>query len=128
MTAAPAEPQGRSPLAWLRRRDRGLRATTRAARTAIVAPAVLAVAVRFHDAQLATFAAFGSIGLLLFFDPPGGVGQRLRSYVTFAVAGAISIVLGTLCARTTVSAVAGMAVVAFAVLMLASLGSYAAGA
>ncbi len=115
-------------VAWLRRRDEGWRATRRALRTAIVMPAAFAVGVRTGDSQTATFAAFGSFALLLLFDPPGPRYERFLSYLSLVGLGTVNIVVATLCARTTVSAVLGMAVVAFAVLMLAALGSEAAGA
>jgi len=55
-----------SPLTWLRRRDRGLVALRRAARTALVMSAVFALSEEVvGDPQVATFAAIGSFAMLM---------------------------------------------------------------
>ena len=98
-------------------------------RAAVVAPLVLALARALSgNDQFATFAAFGSFALLLFLDPPQRTRPRLVAYGLVVAIGAVSITVATACSMTVVTAVAGMAVVGFGVLMAASLGSYAAGA
>jgi hypothetical protein len=115
--------------AWLRAHDPGRQTLARAVRAAVVVPVAFAVARALSsDAQLGTFAAFGSFALLLFLDPPQPTRPRLLTYGLVAGIGAVSITLATACSMTVWTAVAGMAVVGFLVLMAASLGSYAAGA
>ena len=119
----------RRVLAWLQGHNPGSQAWIRAGRAAVVIPVTFAVARALStNAQFGTFAAFGSFALLLFLDPPRRARARLLTYgVTIAV-GAVSITLATACSMTVATAVLGMAVVGFGVLMAASLGSYAAGA
>ncbi len=115
-------------VAWLRRRSPDGQVWARAVRAAVVVPVAFAVARALStNAQLGTFAAFGSFALLLFLDPPRRTRARLLAYGVVIGVGAVSITLAT-CSMTVVTAVVGMAVVGFVVLMAASLGSYAAGA
>jgi hypothetical protein len=54
------------PLRWLGQRDRGFAALRRAARTAIIMPAMFALGDKvIGNPQVATFAAFGSFAMLL---------------------------------------------------------------
>jgi hypothetical protein len=116
-------------LIWLRARDPGRETWARAVRAAVVVPVAFAVAGAIStDAQLGTFAAFGSFALLLFLDPPQETRPRLVAYGLVVGFGAVSITVATACSMTVGTAVAGMAVAGFGVLMAASLGSYAAGA
>src|SRR5689334_15536820 len=65
---------------WLLARDSGLRATRRAARTAIVMPALFAVGSQvIGNPDVATFAAFGSFAMLLLADFGGMLGERLAA-------------------------------------------------
>lgn len=68
------------------------------------------------NAQVATFAAFGSFALLLFVNFPGGRAARLGAYVVLGVAGAVLISVGTLVATPDWLAVTAMGVVALGVL------------
>jgi hypothetical protein len=119
---------GRIP-AWLRDHDPGLVATRRAARTALVMPALFALCSQvLHSATMATYAAFGSFSMLLLVEFTGPMVQRLRAHVGLAVAWAVLICLGTLVARTTWLAVAVMVVVGFLVLFSGVVSSVLAGA
>ena len=64
---------------------------------------------------VATFAAFGSFAMLVLVEFGGSMRQRLEAQVALAVAGAVLVCIGTLCSRSTALAVAGMALVGFAV-------------
>jgi hypothetical protein len=106
-----------SVLGWLRRHDPGLAATRRAARTAIVMPALFALCIEvLHSATMASFAAFGSFSMLLLVEYTGPMVQRLRAHLELAVAWGVLICLGTLVARVTWLAVLVTVVVGFAVL------------
>ncbi|MEU9191501.1 hypothetical protein AB0D14_44995 [Streptomyces sp. NPDC048484] len=62
---------GRIPT-WLRDHDPGLVATRRAARTALVMPALFALCSQvLHPSTMATFAAFGSFPMLLLVEFTG---------------------------------------------------------
>lgn len=115
-------------LQWLRKHDRGLAATRRAARAAIVMPAMFAFA-KFviGDATVAMFAAFGSFAMLLLVDFAGPMRSRLQAQVALGLACGVLIVVATLCSRSTVAAVAGMTVVAFGVLFAGVVSSVLAG-
>src|SRR4051812_18173906 len=116
-------------LQWLREHDRGFAATRRAARTAIVMPAMFAFGkVVIGDPTVATFAAFGSFAMLLLVDFAGPIRSRLQAQVTLALACGVLIAVATLCSRSTVAAVAGMTAVAFGVLFAGVVSSVLAGA
>ena len=116
-------------LKWLREHDRGFAATRRAARAAIVMPAMFAFAkVVIGDATVATFAAFGSFAMLLLVDFAGPIRTRLQAQIALALVCGVLIALATLCSRSTVAAVAGMTVVAFGVLFAGVVSSVLAGA
>ncbi len=101
----------------------------KATRVAIVGPAAFAIGSQLiGNAQLATFAAFGSFALLLFVDFAGGRMSRLVSYVFLAITGAVLIVLGSALAHPDWLAVASMAVVAFLVLFAGVVSSTIAAA
>ncbi|MGW1863775.1 hypothetical protein ACWCRI_40995, partial [Streptomyces collinus] len=119
---------GKAP-AWLRAHDPDLAATRRAARTALVMPALFALCGQvFHSPAMATYAAFGSFSMLLLVEFTGPVVQRLRAHVGLAVAWAVLICLGTLAARQGGVAVAATVVVAFVVLFSGVVSSVLAGA
>ncbi|MGZ4658649.1 MAG: FUSC family protein [Blastococcus sp.] len=102
---------------WLLARDGDLRATRRAARTAIVMPALFALGtVVIGDPGAATFAAFGSFALLLLADFGGSLGERLAAQASLVVAGCVFITLATLVSRTPWAAALAMLAVGFAVL------------
>jgi hypothetical protein len=115
-------------LGWLRRHDPGLAATRRAARTAIVMPALFALCIEvLHSATMASFAAFGSFSMLLMVEYTGPMVQRLRAHLGLAVAWGVLICLGTLAARVTWVAVVGTLIVGFLVLFSGVVSSVLAG-
>lgn len=118
--------------AWLRARvpptlDRYVLGT--AVRAAIVVPAVLALVLELlDDPGMASLAFFGAVALLLFVDFGGPPRTRLLAYVALTAAGAVLVVLGTLCSANAALATAAMAVVGFAVLFAGIFDSYVAAA
>jgi uncharacterized membrane protein YccC len=105
--------------------DPGLFALKSAARAAIVMPAVFAFADKvIRDPQVATFSAFGSFAMLLLADFGGSRRARLRAYLALAAAGAVLIVLGTLCSRNPWVAAGAMAVVGFVILFSGVINGY----
>jgi uncharacterized membrane protein YccC len=126
-----AAPRGAADRArvWLARKDPGLRATKRSVRAAVVVPVVLAIAVQAADnTQTPLFAVFGSMSLLVFSDFGGSRRQRARAYAWLWVTGAVFITVGTLCSSSTVAAVLGMGLAAFAVLFAGIISPQAAAA
>ncbi|MET1006240.1 MAG: FUSC family protein [Propionibacteriaceae bacterium] len=116
-----------SVLSWLRRHDAGLLALRRAARTAIVMPALFAFGTQvLHNPLAATFAAFGSFALLLLVDLSGTRRERLAGISALALTGAVFVCLGTLVSQTPWLAALTMAVVAFAVLFAGIVSSVVA--
>ncbi len=106
---------------WLTRHvaahDPGWVASKRALRAAVIVPVNFAIGSQvIGNAQVATFAAFGSFALLLFAAFPGGRSTRLAAYTALGVAGVVLIVVGSLVATPDWLAVVAMAIVAFAVL------------
>lgn len=76
------------PLRWLGQRDRGFAALRRAARAAIIMPAMFAVGDKvIGNPQVATFAAFGSFAMLLLVDFGGPMTERLQAQAALAVTG-----------------------------------------
>src|SRR5205085_1176121 len=76
----------------------------------------------------ATFAAFGSFAMLVLVDFTGPMRSRFLAYLGLACAGAVNIVLGTLCSRNAWVAAAAMAVVGFAILFSGAINGYFAAA
>ncbi len=100
-----------------------------ALRAAIVMPLAFALALLVIDSQqMALFAAFGSMALLVFVDFGGTLRARLRAYLLLVAVGAALIALGTLCSRTTWLAAVVMGLVAFAILFAGVLDDYIAAA
>lgn len=119
---------GRAML-WLRTHDPELAATRRAARTAIVMPALFALCGQAIGSPVtATYAAFGSFSMLLLVDFTGPMVQRLQAHAALAVAWAVLICLGTLVAHRIWLAVAVMVVIGFLVLFAGAISSVLAGA
>jgi uncharacterized membrane protein YccC len=117
------------PLRWLGQRDRGLAALRRAARTAIVMPAMFALGDKvIGNGEVATFAAFGSFAMLLLVDFGGPMRERLQAQAALAVVGAVFVCVGTLASGTAWLAAAAMAVVGFGVLFAGVVSSVLAGA
>jgi Fusaric acid resistance protein-like len=118
-----------SVVSFIRRHDPDGYALRRAVRIAIVAPALFAIALKgIGDAEVATFAGFGSFALLLFVDFPGSGTRRLSSYLMLGVVGTALIALGTLASQNTWLAAASMVVVGFAVLFAGVLSATIAAA
>jgi uncharacterized membrane protein YccC len=100
-----------------RARDPQWYALRRALRAAVVVPVNFAIGSQLiGDAQVATFAAFGSFALLLFVNFPGTRTARLGAFLVLGVAGVVLISLGTWAATPNWLAVVAMAVIAFGVL------------
>jgi Fusaric acid resistance protein-like len=117
------------PAGWLRRRDRGFAALRRAGRTAIVMPAMFALGVEVvGNADVATFAAFGSFAMLLLVDFSGPIRERLRGQAALAVVGGVFVCIGTLASREAWLAAAAMSVVGFGVIFVGVVSSVLAGA
>ncbi len=116
-------------LQWLRSRDAGLAALRRAGRAAIVMPAMLALSEKvIGDATMATFAAFGSLAMLLFVAFGGTMRERLQAQIALILTGAVFICLGTLAGQEVWLAAIGMFVAGFAVLFAGVVSSVLAGA
>ncbi|MEF2976728.1 FUSC family protein [Subtercola sp. YIM 133946] len=114
---------------WLGERDPAHTALRRAARTAIVMPTLFAFGAQvLHDAELATFAAFGSFAMLLLVDFSGPMRQRIEAQIGLAVTGAVFVCLGTLASSPVWLAAVAMAVVTFAVLFVGTVSSVLASA
>jgi uncharacterized membrane protein YccC len=100
-----------------------------ALRAAIVMPLAFALALLvIGSKQMALFAAFGSMALLVFVDFGGAPRERLRAYLYLVAVGVVLIVLGTLCSRSVWLATSVMALVAFAILFAGVLDDYIAAA
>ena len=116
-------------LRWLQQRDPGFIALRRAARTAVVMPATLALSTEvIGNVTVATFAAFGSFALLLFVEFSGPMRARLHAELALAVAGATLVCLGTLASSSAWTAAAAMLVVGFGVLFAGVVSSVLASA
>ena len=116
-------------LQWLRSRDAGLSALRRAGRAAIVMPAMLALTEKvIGNATMATFAAFGSLAMLLFVAFGGTMRERLAAQTSLMLAGAVFICLGTLASRAAWLAAIAMFAVGFGVLFAGVVSSVLASA
>lgn len=114
-----------SMIARLRAADPGMFVLKGALRAAMVVPLAFALSLVAIDAkQMALFAAFGSMALLVFADFGGPRRARLRAYLLLLAVGAVLIVLGTLCSRSTWLATIAMGLVAFAILFAGVLDDY----
>jgi uncharacterized membrane protein YccC len=114
-------------VAYLRARDPGLVTVKRSVLAAVVVPAIFAIARAItSNAQVPLFAAFGAFALMLFVSIPGTRSDKLRHYLGLIAAGALLIVVGSLCSNDAVLAIAGMAVAAFVVLFAGVLSPTAA--
>jgi uncharacterized membrane protein YccC len=114
---------------WLRSRDAGLLALRRAGRAAIVMPGLLALSVKvIGNPVMATFAAFGSLSMLLFVAFGGRMRERLPSQVALVLTGAVFACLGTLASRADWLAALAMLVVGFLVLFAGVVSSALASA
>ena len=78
--------------------------------------------------QVALFAAFGSIAMLLLVDFGGPMAERLQAQAALIVAGGVFICLATLASQNAWLAAVAMAVVAFGVIFAGVVSSVLAGA
>ena len=116
-------------VAWLRSHDPDFAALRRAARTAVVMPAMFALGVEvIANPMVATFAAFGSFAMLLLVEFRGAMRDRLLNQAALAVACAGNIVVATLVSQTTWLAALTMAAVGFGILFAGVASSVLAGA
>jgi uncharacterized membrane protein YccC len=114
---------------WLTVRDGDLRATRRAARTAIVMPALLALGSQvIGNAGVATFGAFGAFALLLLADFGGTLAERLAAQASLVVVGCVFIALATFVSGTPWMAAVAMFVVGLLVLFAGVVSSTLVGA
>jgi uncharacterized membrane protein YccC len=119
----------RKVLEWLRARDGDLRATRRAARTALIMPALFALCFQvLRNPTIATFAAFGSFAMLLLADFGGPLVDRLTALATLAGVGCVLITMATFASATPWTAAAAMVVVGFLVLFAGVVSSVLAAA
>ena len=117
------------PVQWLAKHDRDYAALRRAARTAIIMPSMFALGAKVIDnAQLATFAAFGTFAMLLLVDFAGPMRQRLQAQAALGVVGCILVTLGTLASRNVWLAAMSMAVVGFGLIFAGVVSSVLASA
>ncbi|HXZ71420.1 MAG TPA: FUSC family protein, partial [Streptosporangiaceae bacterium] len=122
-----SQPGLRHPVAFLRARDPGLVSVKRSVLAAVVVPAIFAIARAItSNPQVPLFASFGSFALMLFVSIPGTRSDKLRQYLALVAAGALLIVVGSLCSNNDALAIAGMAVAAFVVLFAGVLSPTAA--
>jgi uncharacterized membrane protein YccC len=113
----------------LRSRDPDFATLRRAARTAIIMPALFALGVEvIENSMVATFAAFGSFAMLLLADFRGAIRDRVFNQAALAVTCGGLIVVATLVSQTTWLAALTMAVVGFGVLFIGVASSVLAGA
>lgn len=109
--------------------DPGLFALKGALRAAIVMPLAFALSLEvFGLKQMALFAAFGSMALLVFVDFAGPRRTRVLAYLALVGAGACLTVIGTLCSRSPWLAAGATALVAFAILYAGVVSEYIAAA
>jgi hypothetical protein len=122
-------PTPRRPGEWLRTHDLGYAATRRAARAAILMPALLALGDKvIANPEMSYFIAFGAFAMLLFVDFGGTRLDRVRSQGLLGIACIVMICLGTLVSTVKVLAIVCMFVVGFGVLFSAVVSSVIASA
>ncbi|HEY8755510.1 MAG TPA: FUSC family protein [Candidatus Dormibacteraeota bacterium] len=111
------------------RADPRLVALHRAARAAIVNPAIFAVSLLvIHNLQVATFAVFGCFALLVMADFGGHRPARAVAYVAATIAGAALVALGTAVSPNAGVGAAVMLVVGFTLAFAGVFGGYLAAA
>ena len=104
-------------------------AVRRAARAAVVMPAVFALGWEvIGDTTIALFAAIGSFALLLLVEFGGPMRERLQAQVLLILAGAVLVCVGTLASTRPWVASVVVGVVAFVVLFSGVVSSVLAGA
>jgi uncharacterized membrane protein YccC len=123
---APARSLLQTPLRW-RPHDGGLLSLRRAARAALLMPALFAATLLgTHDVQLTTFVGFGAFAMVVLADFGGSLAGRVSAYATAAAVGAVLIIAGTVAGQTPWVAAVAMLVVGFGVQFAGVFGGYAA--
>jgi uncharacterized membrane protein YccC len=103
-------------LTWLKRHDPGLVIVKRAARITLVAClAFYLCRYALGNIAMAPYALFGVVALGALSQIPGSPAQRARTLLAVLPVGWVLVALGTLLSVSTVTAVAGMFVLGFAV-------------
>lgn len=119
----------RRPGEWLRAHDLGYAALRRAARAAILMPALFALGDKvIANPEMSYFIAFGAFAMLLFVDFGGTRLDRVRSQSLLGIACMVMIALGTLVSTVKVLAIICMFAVGFGVLFSAVVSSVIASA
>ena len=114
---------------WLAANDADYGALRRAVRAAILMPGSFALCLKvIGDPAMATFAAFGSISMLLLVDFRGTMRDRLQSQAALVLVGAALVCVGTLASRSDVAAAVAMSVVGIAIIFSGVVSSVLAGA
>ncbi len=117
------------PLQWLSRHDPDLVALRRAGRTAIVLPSMFAICEEvIENPVMATFAAFGSVAMLLLVGFGGPMRERLQAQAALALVGGVFVCLGTLASQNVWLATVAMGLVGFGVIFAGVVSSVLAGA
>jgi uncharacterized membrane protein YccC len=117
------------PLQWLSRHDPDLVALRRAGRTAIVLPSMFAICEEvIENPVMATFAAFGSVAMLLLVGFGGPMRERLQAQAALALVGGVFVCLGTLASQNVWLAAVAMGLVGFGVIFAGVVSSVLAGA
>jgi uncharacterized membrane protein YccC len=117
------------PLQWLSRHDPDLVALRRAGRTAIVLPSMFAICEKvIENPVVATFAAFGSVAMLLLVGFGGPMRERLQAQAALALVGGVFVCLGTLASQNVWLAAVTMGLVGFGVIFAGVVSSVLAGA
>src|SRR5215469_11331433 len=102
-------------------------AALRAIRATIVVPGVFALTFKvIGDAQMTLFAVFGAFGALVMTSFGGSRRDKARGHLGLAVAGSVTLIIGTLISGSAWLATLGTIPVAFAVYFAGSAGPNAA--
>jgi uncharacterized membrane protein YccC len=116
-------------ISWIRKHDANYAALRRAARVALILPSLFALSFYvINNLEVAIFAAFGSIALLMFVDFSGPMRGRLQAQATLAVTGGVFICLGTLTSHSVWLSVLSMGVVTLVMIFAGVVSSVIASA
>ncbi|WP_157521656.1 FUSC family protein [Herbidospora cretacea] len=113
----------------LRDRDPDFTTVRRAARAAVIMPAVFAFAdLVIGNQGMSMFASFGSFAMLLYVDFGGSRRDRVTAQFWLVLAGSVLIIVGTLASQTVATAVLTTLAVVFLILFSGVVSSVLAGA
>lgn len=114
---------------WIKKHDANYAARRRAARAALVLPILFALSIYgIKNMNVAIYAAFGSIALLIFVDLSGPMRNRLQAQAALSVIGAVFICLGTLTSHIIWLSVLSMGIVTIVVIFAGVVSSVLASA